>query len=265
VNPGLTTPAISTGRSVLDLELDRRSPVPVYVQISDAIRARIRSGELQPDSVLPPSQQLCDKLGITRMTLRQAYNVLAREGLVDAQRGRGTFVRHSRIERTLSQMVGFSEEMRAWGKTPSSRLLSFQRAEASEAARDFLGQAVVYRISRLRLADAVPMAIEAVEIPVTLCPALENFDLAARSLYEILDEAYGIRYSRCEQVVSATVATRKEKALLEIGPRVALLRVTRRSYIKPDRAATYGITTYRGDLYTATVHGERRLNSATRP
>src|SRR5690349_3017271 len=93
----LPTPATSAGRPVLDLGLDRRSPVPVYVQISDAIRAMIRSGELQPDSVLPPSQQLCDKLGITRMTLRQAYNVLAREGLVDAQRGRGTFVRRSRI------------------------------------------------------------------------------------------------------------------------------------------------------------------------
>ena len=259
------TPATSAGRSVLDLELDRHSPVPVYVQISDAIRAMIRSGELQADSVLPPSQQLCDKLGITRMTLRQAYNVLAREGLVDAQRGRGTFVRRSRIERTLSQMVGFSEEMRAWGKTPSSRLLSFLRAEASEVARSFLGQCVVYRIKRLRLADAVPMALEAVEIPIALCPALENFDLGTRSLYEILDEAYGIRFSRCEQVVSAAVPTRKEKSLLEIGPRVALLSVTRRTYIKPDRPAAYGVMRYRGDLYTATVHGERRMDSAARP
>src|ERR1700686_2441106 len=97
------TLALRENRSVFDFELDRRSPLPIYIQISDALRARIQSGKLPPDSVLPPSEQLCEELGITRMTLRQAYAVLAREGLVDAQRGRGTFVRRSRVERTLGQ------------------------------------------------------------------------------------------------------------------------------------------------------------------
>ena len=106
------TPITRHPRCAFNLEVDRRSPIPVYIQISDALRARIQSGKLSPDSVLPPSEQLCEELGITRMTLRQAYAVLAREGLVDAQRGRGTFVRRSRIERTLGQMIGFSEEMR---------------------------------------------------------------------------------------------------------------------------------------------------------
>src|SRR5438477_5280919 len=103
----------------LHVDIDKRSPVPVYVQISDAIRAMIHGGELGPDSILPPSKLLCERFGITRMTLRQAYAVLDREGLVDAQRGRGTFVRRPRIERSLSQMIGFSEEMLAVGKTPS--------------------------------------------------------------------------------------------------------------------------------------------------
>src|SRR5581483_6234180 len=123
---------------------------------------------------LPPSEQICEELGITRMTLRQAYNVLAREGLIDAQRGRGTFVRRSRIERTLGQMVGFSEEMRAWGKKPSSNLLQFERGEPTDAAREFLGDGPVYRIERLRLADDVPMAMEEVQIPVDVCPDLEE-------------------------------------------------------------------------------------------
>jgi GntR family transcriptional regulator len=248
----------------INLEVDRRSPIPVYIQISDAIRARIQSGKLEPDTVLPPSEQICEELGITRMTLRQAYAVLAREGLVDAQRGRGTFVRRSRIERTLGQMVGFSEEMRAWGKKPSSRILLFERAEVSGPASEFLGNRPVYRIERLRLADAVPMAIEEVEIPVAHCPDLEEFDLAARSLYEILNETYQLKFDRCEQVVSASMPTAKQRKLLDIGSSVALLNVTRRSFAKPDRPVTYGVTQYRGDLYTASVHGERRQASGKR-
>ncbi|HEY3841123.1 MAG TPA: GntR family transcriptional regulator [Bryobacteraceae bacterium] len=241
-----------------NLELDRRSPIPVYIQISDAIRAGIQTGKLPPDSVLPPSEQICEELGITRMTLRQAYNVLAREGLVDAQRGRGTFVRRSRIERTLGQMVGFSEEMRAWGKKPSSNLLSFERTAPSEPAGEFLGVEQVYRIERLRLADDVPIALEEVQIPVQSCPDLEEFDLSRRSLYEILEGTYHLGLAHCEQIVSASLPSSRQRRLLEIGPNVALLQMTRRSFTKSDVPATYGITNYRGDLYTASVHGERR-------
>ncbi len=249
--------AASRNGSAFHLDVDRRSPIPVYIQISDAIRARIQSGKLPPDSVLPPSEQICEELGITRMTLRQAYAVLAREGLVDAQRGRGTFVRRSRMERTLGQMVGFSEEMRAWGKKPTSKTLAFERAGPSEPAREFLGEETVYRMERLRLADAIPMAIEEVEIPVSHCPDLEDFDLEKRSLYEVLDEVYHLRLVRCEQIVSASLPTARQRKLLDIGTNVALLNVTRRSFTKSDQAASYGVTRYRGDLYTASVHGER--------
>ncbi len=243
--------------AVFNVEVDRRSPIPVYIQISDAIRANIQSGRLPADSVLPPSERICDQLGITRMTMRQAYTVLAREGLVDAQRRRGTFVRRSRIERTLGQMVGFSEEMRAWGKKPSSKTLAFERVDPSESVCEFLGEGPVYRIERLRMADAVPMAIEEVEIPIRLCPDLEKFDLARRSLYDVLDGVYHLRFVRCEQIVSASLPTVRQRKLLEIGSSVALLNVTRRNFAKSDKAACYGITRYRGDLYTATVHGER--------
>lgn len=244
--------------SFLNLELDRRSPVPVYIQISDAIRERIEAGELQADAILPSSQLLCEKLGITRMTLRQAYAVLEREGLIDAQRGRGTFVRKSHIDRTLSRMVGFSEEMRACGKKPSSRILAFEETEPSDLASGFLETSEVYRIERLRLADREPMAIERVEIAAALCPALERFDLATESLYDVLDREYHIRLTRCEQVVSASIPDARQRNLLHIGATVALLNVTRRSFTNSGRPASWGITQYRGDLYTASVPGERR-------
>lgn len=242
---------------VLDFEIDKRSPVPVYMQISNAIRAMIHSGALGPDSILPPSKQLCEKFGITRMTLRQAYAVLDREGLVDAQRGRGTFIRRPRIERTLSQMIGFSEEMLARGKKPSSRVLTFEQTGPSDIASQFLGAGPIFRIERLRLADGVPMAIEEVQIPQPLCPGLERFDFETQSLYRVLDQVYRLQFDRCEQVVAASIPDHRQRSLLEIGPKVALLQVTRQSFTKADRPATYGVTHYRGDLYTAAVHGNR--------
>ena len=245
--------------AVLNVHINKRNPVPVYVQISDALRDLIHSGQLGPDSILPSSKLVCEKFRITRMTLRQAYAVLIREGLLDAQRGRGTFVRRPRIERTLSQMIGFSEEMLARGKKPSSEVLSFEQTSPSDAARQFLGEGPIFRIDRLRLVDGVPMAIEEVQIPQPLCPGLERFDFGRQSLYRVLDQVYRLQFDRCEQVVAAAIPDKRQRLLLDINPNVALLQVTRHSFTKSHQPATYGVTHYRGDLYTAAVHADRGL------
>jgi GntR family transcriptional regulator len=249
---------VESAARILNIEVNKQSPVPVYVQIAEAIRAIIHGGKLGPDSILPPSKILCERFGITRMTLRQAYARLEREGLLDAQRGRGTFVRRPRIERALSHMIGFSEEMLASGKTPSSKLLAFEKTEPAGAALEFLGAGPLYRMERLRLADGVPIAIEEVHIPQSLCPDLERFDLANSSLYGLLEREYGLRFDRCEQVVAAAIPDSRQRIALQIGSKVALLTVTRHSYTKSGRPATYGTTCYRGDLYTAAVDAERR-------
>ena len=191
------------------------------------------------------------------MTLRQAYSILDREGLIDAQRGRGTFVRRPPIERPLARLIGFSEEMLAKGKKPSSKVLAFEQTMPSDAARQFLGRVPVFRIERLRLADDVPIAIEEVQIPVPLCHGLSRFDFAKQSLYDVLKQVYRLRFDRCEQVVAASIPDRRQRSLLGIGSKVALLNVTRQSFTKSNRPATYGVTHYRGDLYTAAVHGAR--------
>src|SRR5260370_12315398 len=232
----------SASSSILDVDIDKRSPVPVYVQISNAIRAMIHGGELGPDSILPPSKLLCERFGITRMTLRQAYAVLDREGLVDAERGRGTFVRRPRIERPLSQMIGFSEEMLARGKKPSSKVLTFEKSDPTETARQFLGNGPIFRIERLRLADGVPMAIEEVEIPQPLCVGLERFDFGTQSLYRVLDLVYRLQFDRCEQVVAASIPARRQRALLEIGPKVPLLNVTQQSFTHPPHPPPHSLT-----------------------
>lgn len=247
-----------TAGQILNIDIDKRGPLPVYVQIAEAMRAMIHSGDLGPDSILPPSKLLCEKFGITRMTLRQAYARLEREGLLDPQRGRGTFIRRPRIERTLSRMIGFSEEMRAAGKTPGSKLLSFEQAAPTAAAAAFLGDGPVYRLERLRLADGAPIAIEEVQIPMALCPELTRFDFSTQSLYHVLEQEYRLPLERCEQVVAAAIPDKRLRSELKIGANVALLVVTRQSYTKSDRPATFGTTYYRGDLYTAAVHAERR-------
>jgi GntR family transcriptional regulator len=68
------------------------SPVPRYLQLADLMRQRIVRGTWARDGRLPSLEELQSEFGVARVTVRQAIDLLAREGLVSPQQGRGTFV-----------------------------------------------------------------------------------------------------------------------------------------------------------------------------
>ena len=87
-------------------------PIPRYVQIADLMRQRIARGYWMPGDVLPSIDQLMEEFDVARVTVRQATRLLAVEGLLSPQRGRGTFVteaasrkRKLLVETTLDDLV----------------------------------------------------------------------------------------------------------------------------------------------------------------
>ena len=81
--------------------LDENSPVPLYEQLADMLRERIRTGELQPGDPLPTELELAKTYNVSRTTARQAVLALVREGLAYRQRGKGSFVCQPRVVQQL--------------------------------------------------------------------------------------------------------------------------------------------------------------------
>ncbi|MCP3918825.1 MAG: GntR family transcriptional regulator [bacterium] len=79
-------------------EIDPASPIPLYHQIAEAIRGRIRSGNLGPGEALEPLRQAAETWGVNVHTVRHAYTALAREGLVETRAPRGTRVRERAVQ-----------------------------------------------------------------------------------------------------------------------------------------------------------------------
>jgi GntR family transcriptional regulator len=85
---------------------------PKYARIADSIRQRIARGTWQRDTKLPTNDALAAEFGVSRVTVRQAVEILVREGLVEARQGLGTFVtavpaedRWLRVETSLSALA----------------------------------------------------------------------------------------------------------------------------------------------------------------
>jgi GntR family transcriptional regulator len=72
--------------------INPQSPVPVYRQIVDQVRDIVRAGGLQPGDQLPTLRDLAQRLGINPLTISKAYDILADEGLVVKEHGRGVFI-----------------------------------------------------------------------------------------------------------------------------------------------------------------------------
>ncbi len=241
---------------ILAIRAEKSNPVPVYVQIADEMRGILRGGTVAADTELPSERLLCEAYGVSRMTLRQALGILQREGLIECQRGRGTFVSVRHLQKQQQKLRSFTEEMRSRGVVGSTKLISFRLETPTAPAREFfvLGeQERVYSIERLRLADGTPIALEAVQVPRTLCPNLDRFDLVQDSLYRILEEEYGLKLADCLEEISAIRPSPSQRKLLEARASAALLSVWRRTRTTHDVPAEFAVTTYRGDLYTAVV------------
>lgn len=232
--------------------LDRNSAVPLYYQIRQQLLEQIQSGKLSAGQTIPSEHEISTRLGVSRMTARQAMKSLCEEGVTYSRPGLGTFVSGIKQEKTSTDLLSFTEEMKARGCRPGSRLLSFESLAAETEVAQALHltrTANVYCLRRVRLADSVPMGVENCFLPPALCPGLlETFD-PRKSLYDALAEQYGIRMVAADEVVEAALASAEQAQLLAIKQKAPVFRLTRVSYAQNGQPVEFVRSIYRGDRW----------------
>ncbi|WP_436640180.1 GntR family transcriptional regulator [Microbaculum sp. FT89] len=91
--------------------LVRSGAAPLYVQVADLLRDRLEKGEWKDGDYLPSLERLMDEFAVSRVTMRYAIKKLSADGLLSAERGRGTVVtalgkqRPLRVEGSLADLI----------------------------------------------------------------------------------------------------------------------------------------------------------------
>jgi Transcriptional regulators len=134
--------------------IDPANIIPKYFQLANILREKIENGEFQAQDAIPSERQLEEQYNLSRPTIRQAIDLLERQGYLYRVHGRGTFVSPPKLQKGMLELTSFSEDMRNRGLTPGGRILEFGYLKPSAKIAKQLGandkDAQVLRIKRLR-------------------------------------------------------------------------------------------------------------------
>ncbi|MDG3439008.1 GntR family transcriptional regulator [Nitrospirillum amazonense] len=219
---------------------------PIYLQLARKLREQIASGGIDPGNALPSERNLSDLTGMSRVTIRKAIDKLIEEGLLFRKHGSGTFVA-PRIE-APAFLSGFSDDARRRGDKPGVIWMMKAYASPTEDEAAMLEIPVVTkvaRLSRIRLSDGEPLAIEHAVVPARFLPALEEL---GDSLYEALG-AHGYRPVKGQQRIRASLATPTEAGIFSVRENAEVLRIERVTRLGDGTPVEFTRSAYRGDRY----------------
>jgi GntR family transcriptional regulator len=227
-----------------------QSGIPLYHQLKEIFIEKIASGEWGVGEIIPNELLLTRHYGVSRGPVRQALDLLVREGLLTRKQGKGTQVLPPKIESDLGGFYSFTTLIQNRGMHPSVQMLAFDTvpAESSVArAFDLPTGSPCRKFRRLRLADQKPLILETVFVPESVCCDLTENDVIARPLYEILTTRYGVVLQREKQFFEPTIADEYEAQILGISKGAPVLLLQNITYAVGGRPVVFSKAIMRGD------------------
>lgn len=213
-------------------------------------------GSLDPGAAVPTERELATQMHTSRTTVRQALTELVVEGRLVRRQGSGTYVAEPKITWPL-YLASFTEQVEASGFKPSAEVIATQRIAATAELAQQLGLAVrapVYRIERLRFADAFPIAVETSWLPADRFPGLTRQIRTHGSLHAVLAELYDTRLHTGEEWIETAPATPREAGPLGVDVGTPMLIVSRQNFDSEGTPVELGRTWFRSDRVTLVTH-----------
>jgi len=201
--------------------------LPVYIQIHDQLKNEIEQGIWKVGDRLPSERELAVKFNVSRMTLRQAIQNLADEGILERKIGSGTYVAREKVQEKMSGATSFTEIMESQNRVPSSRTISYFLTSPSSSEMEKLNLSkddTILRMERIRFADDVPICFEVASVPQKLIDGYSKAEIT-ESLYRTLEEKGGKKIGPANQTITAVLASEKIADYLEVKRGDAVLRL----------------------------------------
>jgi GntR family transcriptional regulator len=233
---------------LVDLRIDRGSPIPLYHQLAEQLSAAVTDGRLAPGDPFENELAMCERLQLSRPTVRRAIQEMVDQGLLVRRRGVGTTVANAKVHRTFKLTSLYDDLLRA-GRSPQTTVLALEIAQDARAAGalDLPADAHLLAVTRLRLVDEQPLALLHNWLPPAYTD-LTRDELETTGLYDAL-RTRGAKPVVARQTIGARTPTPAERRHLGLRGSQPVLTMTRMAFDAGGTAVEFGDHSYRAEDY----------------
>lgn len=229
---------------------------PLYFVIKENLKSQIEEGKYKAGDVLPTESRLCEEYGASRVTIRRAINELIHEDVLERGFGKTATVKCENVPRSLNRLGGLHEELEKAGIKCSSFILSSEVVNMTPDLREKMEgteDTKALKIERLRYANGQPLCYQVLYLSYNLCRNLDVKSLTSVSLYETLENDFGIKIDNASQTIKAVMSNYRIAALLELPEQTCMLQVNRTAYTDRGECLEYSESCYVSNRYTLTM------------
>lgn len=239
------------------MKLRGGGPIPLYYQLEQDLRDRIRAAEFPGGAPLPTEQRLCESYGVSRITVRRALDSLLTSGLIARRQGVGTFVNEPGETVKSLKLIGSLDDITSYSAELAYKVVAKETAAAPPLVAEALDLPVGTLVTRLEAVFSLrgePFAHAEFFCPPEVGELIDDADIDGQaSLVAVVERKLGRPIERADQTVEAALADRRVAGHLAVRPRAPVLKVNRTYYTDTDRPVVAAVVRYHPERYRYTV------------
>jgi GntR family transcriptional regulator len=231
--------------------INTRSYVPYYQQLKQILISDVQ--RRKEGDLLSSESDLCRKYSVSRTVVRQALDEMERDGLVLKVKGKGTFVTGRKLNTSFVQhSLGFYESMVNAGHSVRSKVLASELTECTVSLASVLGLNIgdeVIRFDRVRSVDDRPVLVVRATLVSRMFPGFTSLDLTDRSLYQVMQDEYGVRPAGGHRSIEAAALSAEDARHLAAPAGLPALRIESVTRTAEGEVFEHYSAIYRGDSF----------------
>lgn len=233
---------------LVDLRIDRSSPIPLYHQLAEQLTAAIADGRLQPGDPFENELAMCQRMQLSRPTVRRAIQQMVDQGLLVRRRGVGTTVANRKVHRSF-ELSSLYDDLQRSGRDPRTQVLGIEIVEEPRAAAalDLDDASPLLSILRLRTVGDKPLALLKNWLPPPYFD-ITSEELERTGLYDAL-RTRGAKPVVARQSIGARMPTAVERRHLNLRGSQPVLTMSRMAFDVAGQAVEFGDHSYRAEDY----------------
>lgn len=237
-------------------KIDKKSEIPLYQQLAHSIKKAVDEQKLKENDKIPAENEFCKIYDLSRTTVRQALDILEKDGYIYKLKGKGSYVSTPKIYQNRSSFSKFYDDIRSLGKIPVSKIISLKVKVANAYIKEKMQlkeNDLICQIKWVRYGNNEPLIYETINLNYKLVDGIETKELTEKKLYDILTEEYGIKMTHGKELFYPCKLDLNEAKNLGLKENDLGMKVERIVFQGKD-VVEYTTSTVRGDRFIYTTN-----------